>query len=105
MLLTHFKPVFHLSIRRKHQKTSFLMFLSFSGDIEIEHRLKPINYQCCSHIETSQLIYTVNQLTGFYMRATLALNGLKWLKLLSLYISKTIGRQVPSSQGISIRIA
>ena len=28
------------------------------------------------HIETSQLSYTANQLTGFYMRATLALNGL-----------------------------
>ena len=32
--------------------------------------------QCCRHIETSQLICTANQLTGFYMRATLALNGL-----------------------------
>ena len=28
------------------------------------------------HIETSQLICTVKQLTGFYMRATLAFNGL-----------------------------
>ena len=28
------------------------------------------------HIETSQLICTTNQLTGFYMRETLALNGL-----------------------------
>ena len=26
---------------------------------------------CCPHIETSQLICTANQLTGFYMRATL----------------------------------
>ena len=32
--------------------------------------------QCCPHIETSQLIYTARQLTGFYMRATLTLNGL-----------------------------
>ena len=32
--------------------------------------------QCCPHIETSQLICTGNQLTGFYMRATLAFNGL-----------------------------
>ena len=38
---------------------------------------QPIKCQCCSHIETSQLICTVNQLTGFYMRATLALDGLK----------------------------
>ena len=35
-----------------------------------------IKCQCCPHIETSQLIYTANQLTGFYMRATLALNWL-----------------------------
>ena len=32
--------------------------------------------QCCPHIETSQLICCANQLTGFYMRATLAFNGL-----------------------------
>ena len=32
---------------------------------------------CVAHIiETSQLICCANQLTGFYMRATLALNGL-----------------------------
>ena len=30
---------------------------------------------CCPQIETSQLICTANQLTGFYMRAKLALNG------------------------------
>ena len=29
------------------------------------------------HIETSQMICNANQLTGFYMRATLELNGLK----------------------------
>ena len=35
--------------------------------------------QYCSHIETSQLICTANQSTGFYLRTTLALNGLiKW---------------------------
>ena len=32
--------------------------------------------QCCPHTETSQLIYRTNQLTGFYMRVTLILNGL-----------------------------
>ena len=30
---------------------------------------EPIKCQCCTHIETSQLIGTANQLTGFYMRA------------------------------------
>ena len=39
--------------------------------------VKPIKYQCCPHIETSQLICCANQLTGFYMSATLTLNGLK----------------------------
>ena len=38
--------------------------------------LEPIKCQFCPHIETSPLICTANQLTGFYIRATLALNGL-----------------------------
>ena len=38
--------------------------------------ISPIKWQCCPHVETSQLIFCVNQLTGFYMRATLELNGL-----------------------------
>ena len=35
--------------------------------------VEPIKCQCSPHIETSQMICTANQLTGFYMRATLAL--------------------------------
>ena len=35
-----------------------------------------IKRQSCHHIETSQLICSANQLTGFYMMATLALNEL-----------------------------
>ena len=35
-----------------------------------------IKCQCCPHIETSQLICFGNQLTGFYMRATVEFNGL-----------------------------
>ena len=42
-------------------------------------RIQPIKYQCCPYIGTSQLIYCANQLTGFYMRATLAFNGLSEL--------------------------
>ena len=37
---------------------------------------QPIKCQCCPHIETSELICCANQFTGFYIRATLALNGL-----------------------------
>ena len=33
--------------------------------------------RCCPHLKTSQVICCANQLTGFYMRGTLALNGLK----------------------------
>ena len=40
-----------------------------------------IKYQCCPHLETSQLICSANQLTGSYKGATLALNGLKVLLL------------------------
>ena len=35
------------------------------------HCLKPFNGQYPSHIETSQLICTANQLIGFYIRGTL----------------------------------
>ena len=37
---------------------------------------KPANNQCPPHVETSQLIRVTNQLTGFYMRGTLVVNGL-----------------------------
>ena len=35
-----------------------------------------VKCHCCLHIETSQLICSTNQLTGFCMRATLVFNGL-----------------------------
>ena len=49
--------------------------------------LRPIEYQCCPHTETSQLMCRANQLTGFYMRVTLALNGLiEFLILVKPYL-------------------
>ena len=42
----------------------------------ISSKFERIKCQCCTHIETIQFICCANQLTGFYMRATLALNGL-----------------------------
>ena len=48
----------------------------FSGFCE---ELNPCKCQCFPHIKTSHLICTANQLTGFYMRATPAFNGLTWL--------------------------
>ena len=40
-----------------------------------------IKRQSCYHTETSQLICRVNQLTGFYMMATLAFNELSISKV------------------------
>ena len=49
----------------------------------IKHTLKilqqngqHIKCQCCPHVETSQLICCGNQMTAFYMWATLVFNGL-----------------------------
>ena len=41
------------------------------------------NDQCPSHIETSRLIFCVNQLTGFCMRQPLVVKGLNSRKLIS----------------------
>ena len=38
---------------------------------------KPFNDPYSNHIETSQLICSANQLTGFYMIGTLVVKGLK----------------------------
>ena len=42
----------------------------------ISSTFERIKCQCCTHIETIQLICCANQLTGFYMNATLVFNGL-----------------------------
>ena len=39
-------------------------------------RLNSLNASHCPHIETSRLICSANQLTGFYMRETLTFNEL-----------------------------
>ena len=46
-----------------------------NSEIEILDSLNPLSASV-TLISTCQLICTVTQLTGFYMRATLALNGL-----------------------------
>ena len=50
--------------------------LSFNGPEGSVNLINPFKCQCCPHIETSQLICFANQLTGFYIRVTLAFNGL-----------------------------
>ena len=51
-----------------------LKISSFSEDRVMP--VYPIKWQRCPHVETSQLICYAKQLIGFYMRVTLALNGL-----------------------------
>ena len=53
----------------------------------------PFNNQCFHHIETNQLICTANQLTGFYMRATLPFNGLN-MQASSIVLRKLRKKQV-----------
>ena len=45
-------------------------------EMDCHNRVNNIKCQCCPYIETSQLICCANQLTLFYMRVTLAVNGL-----------------------------
>ena len=58
---------------RDHLQISRLMFSEFN----------PLNAKCCPHIETSQLICKANQLTRFYVRATLVFNGLSELSFIT----------------------
>ena len=62
----------------------------FSGDMKWEYGQKWVNpfyCQCCLHIETNQLLCCANQLTGFYRKATVAINGLISQKIIALHIS------------------
>ena len=63
---------------------------------------KHIKCQCCPQIETSQLICRENQLTGFYMRATLALIGFKEDNLSQRNCQNPFSH--PGLQGISQKI-
>ena len=50
---------------------------SFEKNMSVREVLKHFNDQYSYHIETSQLIYRANYLTGFYMMGTLVDKGLK----------------------------
>ena len=49
-----------------------------------------MKYQCCHHIETSQLICYANQLTGFYLRAKLTFYGLSVIMVLREFVCAVI---------------
>ena len=53
----------------------------FCKKISVNHMSKPFNDQWFLHIGTSQLICRADQLTGFYMRVTLIVKGLKFWKI------------------------
>ena len=56
----------------------------------------PISDQCQNHMETSQLVFNTNELTGFYMMTTLVLHALTICcnanQLTGFYIIGNIGR-------------
>ena len=54
-----------------------------------------LNDQCPSHVETSQLICSANQMTGSYMRGTLAVKGLT-KNLDNYYLWQFPARIIPS---------
>ena len=66
--------------------------------IERKNWSQPIKCQCCPHIETSQLICTANQLTGFYMRETLPFNGL----ILTSYFGKVRAIKLGQTQSVDL---
>ena len=53
----------------------------------LDNNLQLVKRQSCHHIETSQLICSANQLTGFYMIAILAFNELNPTNLLKVFWS------------------
>ena len=65
------------SVHRKAHlfKNTSLKMIEASFRIMIMPYL-PIKCRWCPHIETNQLICTAKYMTGFYMRATLAFDGL-----------------------------
>ena len=64
-------------MRVTHRHQISLLIISEFKRIDYKGQFSyPIKCQCCPHIETSQLICYLNQLTSFYMTATLAFNGL-----------------------------
>ena len=48
----------------------------FIGEIAFQLTFELIKRQRCRHIEISQLIFSANQLNGFYLMAILAFNEL-----------------------------
>ena len=46
------------------------------GGIVVLKKYQPIKRQNCHQVDTNQLIYSANQLTGFYIMATLTINEL-----------------------------
>ena len=80
----------HINRNISKNRATFSLRVSFIGEsMHIMYKLfVPVLYlciiskcQCCPHIETSQLIFRANQLSSFYMSATLALNGLRVLHI------------------------
>ena len=55
----------------------------------------PFQPNVVSHIETSHLICTVIQMTGFYMKCN---TGLKWVKIKKRYLNMTEDSRLEDSE-------
>ena len=75
----------HMKNVRSSQPCISMNFFSKEQVLSCEYRWN-VKCRCCPHIETNQLI-------GFYMRATMALNGLTYPRrrqLLYISLAKTV---------------
>ena len=70
------KPIWYFKVSGIIKTQILLNLLVIKIQILSLDRLNSLNVSHCPHIETSQLICSANQLTGFYMRETLTFNEL-----------------------------
>ena len=63
-----------------------IIIIIVTTTIMIKNCFNTLRAKVANHIETSQLIYRANQLTGFYTMATLALNEL----IISMFIVRLL---------------
>ena len=108
--LTYF-AYYHTIITTAMEKTMrHLRFLKILLPFDFSAEFLTFNDQCSHHIETSQLICRVNQLTGFYMMRTLVAKRLKYKSDRVLRMTLDIGRKqnarntLRRHQGMSIYV-
>ena len=70
----------------------------FSTNLEASQLINPFQPSVAFHIETTLVIFTANQITGFYLKCN---NGLKWVKAVNqwagFYMNGTVSLNRPIS--------